>query len=94
MKQLLLLCCVISLANASVPNANAIALSPARSPLYGPLVTAGNPPTTSQLAKPSMKGSELAPPLAGFKSIAPESSAGSIPPGLDKPPISPSSSSK
>ncbi|XP_062006763.1 proline-rich receptor-like protein kinase PERK3 isoform X1 [Rosa rugosa] len=124
MKQLLLLCCVISVADANVPydlhktpsvsstsaplaappmpnlplparlqhfmpRGAPVAFSPA--PLNGPLVTAANPPTTSQLSKPP-KSSGLAPPLAGFKSIAPQSIAGSIPPGLAKPPISPSSS--
>lgn len=129
MIQLLLFCCVIYVADASVPygllkapsvspissplaaptrvnhplpvnvrhfmlRGAPMALSPADPPLYGPLITAGNPPTTSQLSKPSMESSAVAPPLAGFKSIAPQSNAGTIPPGLAKPPISPSSSSK
>ncbi|KAK9950647.1 hypothetical protein M0R45_006124 [Rubus argutus] len=68
------------------------ALSHADPPLYGPLITAGNPPTTSQSSNPSMESSAVAPPLSGFKSIAPQSNAGTMPPGLTKPPISPSSS--
>ncbi|KAM1668346.1 hypothetical protein FF1_047205 [Malus domestica] len=74
-----------------LPHAAPVALSPAHPPFYGPLITAGHPPTASRLSKPSMKRSGLAPPLASFKNIAPtQSSAGTIPSGLAQPPLTPS----
>lgn len=69
------------------------ALSPAHPPFYGPLVTPGHPPTSSRLSKPLMKRSVLAPPIAGFKNIAPtQSGAGALPSGIAQPPLSPSGS--
>ncbi|CAN6569927.1 unnamed protein product [Malus baccata var. baccata] len=74
-----------------LPYAAPVALSPAHPPFYGPLITAGHPPTASRLSKLSMKRGGLAPPLAGFKNIAPtQSSAGTIPSGLAQPPLTPS----
>ncbi|KAM1166509.1 hypothetical protein ACFX1T_025706 [Malus domestica] len=74
-----------------LPHAAPVALSPAHPPFYGPLITAGHPPTASRLSKLSMKRGGLAPPLAGFKNIAPtQSSAGTIPSGLAQPPLTPS----
>ncbi|PQQ21911.1 proline-rich receptor-like protein kinase PERK3 isoform X2 [Prunus yedoensis var. nudiflora] len=71
-----------------LPRAAPVALSPAHPPFYGPLITAGHPPTTSRLSRPAMKRSGLAPPLAGFQNIAPaQSSAGTIPSGLAQPPL-------
>lgn len=70
---------------------------PAQSPYYGPLITSGHPPTSSQLSKPSMKSSTLAPPSPGapprLVDIAPtHSSSSSVPNGLAQPPLSPNAS--
>lgn len=72
-----------------------IALSPAHAPFYGPLVTSSHPPTRSQLSKPLMKRTALAPPVASFENIAPmQSGAGAVPSGLGQPPLSPYNSGK
>lgn len=72
-----------------------IALSPAHTPFYGPLVTSTHPPTSSHLSKPLMKRNSLAPPIAGFENISPtEAGAGVVPSGLPQPPLSPYASSK
>ena len=72
-----------------------IALSPAHTPIYGPLVTSTHPPTSSHLSKPLMKRNSLAPPIAGFENISPtEAGAGVVPSGLPQPPLSPYASSK
>lgn len=67
-----------------------ISLSPAHTPIYGPLVTSSHPPTSPRLSKPLMKRSRLAPPIASFENIAPaESNTGERPSGLAQPPLSP-----
>ncbi|KAJ7977675.1 Kinase family protein [Quillaja saponaria] len=65
-------------------------VSPAYPPNYGPLITAGHPPTSSHFSKPLMKRSGLTPPISGFKDIAPiQSHDGAIPSALAQPPLSP-----
>ncbi|KAM7526981.1 hypothetical protein LguiB_030391 [Lonicera macranthoides] len=72
-----------------------ISTGPAQPPNYGPLVTVGHPPSSSRLSKPSMNKNRLLPPSAGLApprlaDIAPmQSGAGTIPPSLVQPPLSP-----
>ncbi|KAL5859254.1 hypothetical protein ACOSQ4_000550 [Xanthoceras sorbifolium] len=70
-----------------------LGIAPVRPPFYGPLITAGHPPTSSRLSKPSMKRSALAPPSAGLANISPaQVIPGAIPSGLAQPPLTPDSS--
>ncbi|XWS76661.1 hypothetical protein CRYUN_Cryun01aG0196500 [Craigia yunnanensis] len=65
-------------------------VAPAQPPLYGPLITASHPPTSSRLSKPLMKRSALVPPGVDLPNIAPtQISPGAIPVGLAQPPLSP-----
>ncbi|KAI3980731.1 hypothetical protein MKX01_025296 [Papaver californicum] len=70
-------------------------LAPAHPPDYGPLATAGQPPSNPSLSKPSMKGAHFPIPYNGFLPhqlavIAPTpSGTGIIPNGLSQPPLSP-----
>lgn len=79
----------------SVHGAPTVAGASAYSPFYGPLVTSGNPPTSSSVSTPSMKRSALVLPSAGLANIAPaQFSTGALPPSLAQPPLSPGSSGK
>lgn len=67
-----------------------IALSPAHSPFYGPLVTSSRHPTSSRLSKPLMKRGVSAPPIASLKNIAPTEPDTGVPlSSLAQPPLSP-----
>ncbi|KAJ4850339.1 hypothetical protein Tsubulata_037455 [Turnera subulata] len=67
-----------------------ILVAPAQPPNYGPLITSGQPPTSSRLSKPSMKKNALVPPSAGLVDISPsQSGAGANTTGLPQPPLSP-----
>ncbi|KAF5455400.1 hypothetical protein F2P56_024979 [Juglans regia] len=67
-----------------------IALSPAHSPFYGPLVTSSHHSTSSRLSKPLMKRNALALPIASLKNIAPtEPDTGAPLSSLAQPPLSP-----
>lgn len=69
-------------------------LAPSPPPYYGPLITSGHPPTSSNFSKPLMK-SGPAPPDSRLENIAPiQSSAGAIPSGLPQPPLSPNAAGK
>ena len=77
------------------PHSAPTIVAPAQPPLYGPLITASHPPTSSRLSKPLMKRSESVPPGADLPNIAPtQISPGGIPAGLAQPPLSPEVSSK
>lgn len=79
----------------SLHGAPTVAVAPAHSPFYGPLVASGYPPTSSSFSKPSMKRSTLVPPSAGLAGIAPAHfNGGALPAGLGQPPLSPDSSGK
>ncbi|XWS31834.1 hypothetical protein CRYUN_Cryun23aG0110200 [Craigia yunnanensis] len=72
------------------PHSAPTIVAPAQPPLYGPLITASHPPTSSRLSKPLMKRSASVPPGADLPNIAPtQISPGAIPAGLAQPPLSP-----
>lgn len=78
----------------SPQSAPAAGLAPSSPPYYGPLITSGHPPTSSNFSKPLMK-SGSAPPDGRLENIAPiQSSAGAIPSGLSQPPLAPNVSGK
>ncbi|XVF32905.1 hypothetical protein REPUB_Repub17cG0123100 [Reevesia pubescens] len=65
-------------------------IAPTEPPLYGPLITANHPPTSSHLSKPLMKRSASVPPGVDLPNIAPtQISPGAIPAGLAQPPLTP-----
>ena len=77
------------------PHSAPTIVAPAQPPLYGPLITASHPPTSSHLSKPLMKRSASVPPGADLPNIAPtQISPGAIAAGLARPPLSPEVSSK
>ncbi|XWS36095.1 hypothetical protein CRYUN_Cryun20dG0054600 [Craigia yunnanensis] len=72
------------------PRSTPTLVAPAQPPLYGPLITANRPPTSSRLSKPLMKRSASVPPGADLPNIAPtQISPGAIPSGLAQSPLSP-----
>ncbi|XP_022757860.1 receptor-like serine/threonine-protein kinase At3g01300 isoform X3 [Durio zibethinus] len=61
-------------------------VAPTQPPLYGPLITASHPPTSSRLSKPLMKRSASAPSGEDLPNIAPTQFS---PTALAQPPLSP-----
>ncbi|KAI4341649.1 hypothetical protein MLD38_026346 [Melastoma candidum] len=68
-------------------------LTPAHSPIYGPLITSGHPPTSSRLSGQSTRSSSSVPPTLGLTDIAPShSGSGAAPTALAEPSLSPNAS--